>query len=365
MACLLTMSSLTMGQRVAAARSPLSRGFNSARGTVTVPSSINNDCSQDVTAELLKWIGSVPDGSTLSFSPHGCYQVDGSLKISNRANLTFNGNGSSFRAETTGRRQRRFFWFVGGRNLVLRELSVRGANPRAGASPAAYVPSLEFQHAFTFAGVQGATLDRVQASGLYGDFVYIGAAARGGDWSRHITIKDSHFDGSGRQGISIIAGQDINIENNTISGVARSMFDLEPNGRTGGALGVRIVHNTTGAAVNFWVDSKGAAGRIGDVTITDNIMRQSTGNLVWVFAPHGSTRGPFDVERNQLIVGGHVHDEGSRGGFFFANCRGVTIRNNRASFPSDGSVPAVELRNSQGATIAGNTFTNAAPSITS
>jgi hypothetical protein len=336
-----------------------------ARRTSSPPAAIADNCSRDVTAALLKWIRSVPNGSTLSFSHHGCYQVDGSLQISNRSNLTFEGNGATFRAETTGTRKRRFFWFLGGRNLALRDLTVRGANPHAGARPGAYVPALEFQHAFTFAGVDGATLDDVQAYDLYGDFVYVGPGTTGRDWSQDITIKNSRFDRSGRQGISIVAGRDIDIEHNTISGVARSMFDLEPNGQSGGALDVKIEHNTTGAAVNFWVDSKGAPGRIGDVTITDNVMREATGNVVWVFAPDGTTRGPFDIERNQLIAGGHVHDEGSRGALFFANCSGITIRDNHVQFPAGARVPAVELRNSRNATIAGNSFANAAPSITS
>ena len=331
---------------------------------VRVPSSIADDCSRDVTAALLQWIASVPNDSSLSFSPQGCYRVDGSLRVVGRSNLTFDGNGATFRAYTTGNRQRRFFWFVGGSDLVIRNLTVRGANPHAGAQPGAYVPALEFQHAFTFAGVTGATLDHVQAYDLYGDFVYIGSGKNGSDWSRRITIVNSQFARSGRQGISIVAGQNVDIEHDTISDVARTMFDLEP-GRLGAALGVKIANNTTGAAVNFWLGSKGGPGKVGNITITDNVMRQGTGNLLWVFAPNGTTRGPFDIERNQFIVGGRVHDEGSVGAFFFAHCTGLTIRDNKASFPAGKRIPAVELRASQAATIEGNTFTNAAPPITS
>ena len=49
-----------------------------------VPSSIPTDCSRDVTAALLAWIATVPDGSTLEFTANACYRVDGTLRIRNR-----------------------------------------------------------------------------------------------------------------------------------------------------------------------------------------------------------------------------------------------------------------------------------------
>ena len=67
------------------------------RQTSSPPAAIADNCSHDVTAALLKWIRSVPNGFDPLISRHGCYQVDGSLQISNRSNLTFEGNGSTFR----------------------------------------------------------------------------------------------------------------------------------------------------------------------------------------------------------------------------------------------------------------------------
>ena len=61
------------------------------------------------------------------------------------------------------------------------------------------------------------------------------------------------------------------------------MFDLEPNTERNAVRDIRIEQNTTGAAVNFWIASKGAGNQIGDVVVRRNTMRSPTGGLVFVF----------------------------------------------------------------------------------
>src|SRR5438874_13361168 len=70
--------------------------------THEAPGSIASDCSRDVTQQLLSWIASVPDHSTLSFASGGCYRIDGTLELTDRDGLTFEGNNATFRASTTG-----------------------------------------------------------------------------------------------------------------------------------------------------------------------------------------------------------------------------------------------------------------------
>jgi hypothetical protein len=111
--------------------------------------------------------------------------------------------------------------------------------------------------------------------------------------------------------------------------------------------------------MNFWLDSKGVGENVRDVTVTNNVMTDPTGNLVWVLGAPGGYRGPFHIEGNRLRVGNRVHDANSRGAFFFARCLGVTIRDNRASFPAGQKIPAVELRGSPGASVVGNSFVGA------
>jgi hypothetical protein len=264
-----------------------------------VPASIASDYSHDVSTELLQWVASVPNGSVLSFAKRGCYEIDKRLRFRDRRDLTFDGNGATFRAETEGGQGRRHFDFVGGGGLVLRDLTVQGADHQATSGFTAYVESRAFQHAFVFEGVDGATLDHVSARGVYGDFVYIGVGEDGSTWSSNIRVTKSDFEGSGRQDISIIAGKNVQIDHNTIEGVGRSMFDLEPNASNEGALGVRIENNRIGAAGNFVLASKGdGGGHIGDVTITGNSATAPTGNIMRVFGGK-VVRGPFVVENTR------------------------------------------------------------------
>ena len=49
---------------------------------IAVPTTIPRDCSRDVTAELNALVASAPDDATLQFPSQGCYQIDGTIDIS-------------------------------------------------------------------------------------------------------------------------------------------------------------------------------------------------------------------------------------------------------------------------------------------
>ena len=141
-----------------------------------MPSSIASDCSADATSSLSKWISSVPDNSSLMLGKGACYRVDGSITISNRRSLLFDGNGSTLQAKTRGERARIHLGIDNSENIIVRNLTVKGANPDAGASREAYQAELEAQHAFNLGSVRHVLLDGVSASDVYGDFVYISSS---------------------------------------------------------------------------------------------------------------------------------------------------------------------------------------------
>ncbi len=321
------------------------------RATV-VPASIASNCSVDVSAALQSWIDTTPDNATLSFAPHACYRVDGTLMFENRDRLRIEGNGATLRAFTVGNRTRAQVRIRTSRNITVQDLVVRGANPHAGATANAYVATLEAQHAFDLQGVTGVLLSHVQAYDLYGDFVYIGA--RRDQPSGDVTVSHSTFDRSGRQGISVTAGVNVAIADNSISGVARSLFDLEANTKSTKIRHILILRNITGAARNFWLANKGKDANIGDIRFVGNRMSQATGGLVFVYSTGDAARGPFVFEGNQLIANDAVSDEGSRGAFFFTNAHDVTITDNTVSFAR--GMTAIELRNSHDVVVARNHF---------
>jgi hypothetical protein len=328
-----------------------------------VPASIAHDCSVDVAAALQSWIDTVPDNSTLSFRSNACYRSDAPLRVIDRHRLLIDGNGATLKAVTRGGRNRSQLVLSGGSDLTVRNLIARGANPTAGATPAAYHPDLEAQHGFVVSGATNVLLDHVQAYDTYGDFVYIGFGPRQRQPSRDVTVANSRFERSGRQGISVTWGVNVTIEANVIRDVARSMFDLEANTVNAEIRDIRIVGNVTGAAVNFWLANKGYPANIGNVQIAGNRMVAGTGGLIFVFTVNRTYRGPFLIEHNQFIANNLINDENSSGAFFFAHCAGVTIRDNDVSFPKGKGMPAVELRDSRNVQVTGNRFTDAGRTI--
>jgi Right handed beta helix region len=338
-------------------------GTSRATGrTYSVPRTIAADCSSDVTSSLSKWFASVPDNSTLMLGKGACYQIEGALTIANRRSLLFEGNGATLQAKTRGTRTRVHVGIDNSENIIIRNLTVKGANPRAGAQSSAYNPQFEAQHGFNLGGVRHVLLDNVQASDVYGDFVYISSSGQGksrGQPSEHVAVVRSRFNRSGRQGISITNARDVTILGNDITDVARSMFDLEPNTEANAVRDIRIEQNATGAAVNFWIASKGAGSQIGDIVVRNNTMQAATGGLVFVFGSRGAPRGPFTFDGNRLQVTGAVTDEGAKGALFFAHTDRIEIRNNQIDLPRGRDMPTVELRSCNHVVVEGNRVKNA------
>jgi hypothetical protein len=332
----------------------------------SVPQGIATDCSRDVTKELLAWIGSMPNGSTLSFAAKGCYRIDGTLRFEDRAGLVFEGNGATFKAGSEGNRDRRHFWFFGGANLVIRNLTVMGANSKAGTGDEAFRSDREFQHAFALQGVQAALLENVRASDVYGDFVYVGPDVGRGhkfQWSRKVIVQNSRFQRNGRQGIAVVAGEDVLISGNSLGQVRRATFDIEPTATHWGARNIQILNNTTTAGRLIWLASGGRSHDVGDIKIAGNVMKAATGTpIIKVVAPDdgsqpplGARRGPFIIENNVFIVGGSP-----AAGIDCVRCVGLTIRNNQLTFPAERSMTAVSIKSTNTTRITGNTFKGAA-----
>jgi hypothetical protein len=329
--------------------------------TFTVPASIPADCSVDVTPSLQSWLDATPDHSVISFPERACYRIERTLRFTRRRDVVVDGNGATLEAKTPGSgdrlgvRGRAHVLVAGSKNVVVRDLIVRGANPDAGANASAYQPRYEAQHGFSLIADDGVTLDHVQAYDVFGDFVYIGGPA--GSPSRQVVIKGSRFARSGRQGISITNAADVDISGNAIGDVARSLVDLEPNLPAQEVRNIRIVDNETGPVRNFWLADKGVGIDIGDVTVSRNVMKAPSGGLVFVYGPKRGKRGPFVFSDNDFQVTGAVNDEGGTGAFVFVNARDVDISRNRVRVPATRRMPAVELRATSAVVIADNEFT--------
>jgi hypothetical protein len=208
---------------------------------VPVPAAVASDCSTDVTAALLSWIGSVPDGTTLLFGAGKCYRIEGTLEIRGRSGLVFDGNGSTFRSTTAPADQRAFWRAIDSRGLVFRNMTIVGSY----ASGGTFTAGLQHAHGVDLRGTS-AQVSAVSISDVAGDCVYFGlgysAATRSSGGVTASTCRRT-----GRNGVAVSAGDDIRIEGNRLDAIGLNATDIEPNQGAGwGSRRVVVDSNTIG-----------------------------------------------------------------------------------------------------------------------
>ncbi len=315
----------------------------SAGPTVPVPASIDATGGADVTDALLTFFRSVPDGAVVEFPAQARYRIEGTLYLADRHDLTIDGNGAEFFATTDGARaappgrdartvswfrhlwpRHRGQWFFHlGSNITLRDVVVRGAAPNAGKN-GPWLPQYEEQNGVHFAGVTGALLEGCSITDVYGDFVDVAPDQAGtGRLGSDITIRDCHFERSGRQGITVYGAEDVVVEGNYVGDVRRSVFDIEPPSYWEHTRRVRIADNDVGPFLLSLLANWGGSATVEDITFAGN--RVPEGKLqIWVRAPEGSRRRNFRVIGNTAgwRYGGSVAP------MWFVRADGVEVRDN-------------------------------------
>jgi hypothetical protein len=285
-----------------------------------VPKKIRDNCSVAVERQIMSWLATVPDGNTAQFGAGRCYGQDGTITLADRKNLVIDGQGSEFRALTRGDSHRANWRLVNGQGLTLQNLAVRGSNPTG-----QYDTTIEWQHGFSVEGVQGATLSNVQARETWGDGIDIwhGTSGTGCDdhtsSARDIVISGATLERNGRQGVAIVDGEYVTIQDSTIGPVAWSSVDIETDDDCEIARHINVVHNQFGANRYGAIASVGfgADPNVGDVTVTDNTQTAPTGLAgecwapVRILSPDAVYRSGYVFRRNRFLA--------RRNGFEFRN----------------------------------------------
>jgi Bacterial Ig-like domain len=308
----------------------------------------------------------VPDGNTARFAPDGCYGQDGTIPMNGRRDLVIDGRGSEFRALTAGDSHRANWVFSGGANLTVRDMAVRGSNPTG-----VYSPGFEWQHGFSVEGVQGITLEDVEAVETWGDGVYLGHSvhtpACGDDASsaRNVLIADATLERIGRQGVAVVDAEDVTVRDSAIGPVALANVDLETDDDCELARHVTITRNQFGAHTWGVVDSVGfgADPQVGDVTVTDNTQTVAAPGcfaavrILSPVVPDGQPRvyrSGYTFSGNRLL--------GTRNGFELRGIRDVDVSSNDVALPPTtgcGMRAGVLLVDSHDVAITSNTFAGA------
>lgn len=328
-------------------------GIHVSGTTVAVPATIDATGATDVTTRLAAFLAGVPDGSTVVFRSGGRYRMDGSFVVAGRRDLTFAGNRATLVAGTPGDLSRRSVLVEGSSGITFTDLTVRGANPYGGVDPRAYVPEKAGQHGFDIRSSSRVLLDRVTVSDTYGDFVYIGKSEHGG-WSDGVTVRNSRFARSGRQGIALTAARNVVVRGNQIDQIKRAAFDLEPVAAGFGVTDVTIADNVIGAGTLRFVAavSYGPADRI---TVQGNRLPDRP-LAIEVRELNGRTRYGWKILGN---TGGTVYSATAGTVMTFTGVDGLVVQGNTQAFAAGRGMVGAIAYGSCRAVFTGNTFPGA------
>lgn len=351
-ACSLVVAGLLQGCSTGVPVAP-----RQSQGVFNAPSSIVSDCSVDVTSQLLAWIASVPDSSTLMFGKDACYNIDGGLVVDDRNHLVFEGSGATFRVFSRGGPNRSNWMFRGGSQITLRNMIARGAHPYAGTGDPAYDQTLEWQHAYAFGGTQTATLENVQGYDVFGDFVEASrdVRARPGPPARNITVRGSHFERNGRMGIGLTHVDGFALEDSYVGDIRWSAVDLELDVDDRIGRGVRIVRNRFGAVRHSLFSHGGIGIATGNVVFSDNEMLVEAMTCqppIVVKSPAGRHWTGYVFENNLLRT--------RSTGVLVIRAKNVVVRGNTITRPANGCnsyTSAVKAQDSHGGLVTLNIIT--------
>jgi hypothetical protein len=342
-----------------------------AAAVYKVPAKIKSNCSTPVEGKVMDWLRTVPNGSTAQFGAGRCYAQDGTITLTGRSGLVIDGQGAEFRAVTRGTSHRANWRFVGGANLTVQNMAVRGSNPQG-----AYDPAIEWQHGYSIEGVQGMALTNVQARDTWGDGVYLAHSthtpACGNDTSsaRNVVISGATLERNGRQGVAIVDAEHVTLQDSTIGPVAWWSVDIETDDACEIARHVNILRNTFGAHRYGVLGSvgSGAYPQVGDLTVIDNTQTVPTRGLpgdycwapVWILSPVDSEGRVVAQRRNYVFRGNRLL--GTRNGFEFRGVSDIEVSANNVALPPTtgcGKRAGALLADSHNVNLASNAFTGA------
>jgi hypothetical protein len=325
-------------QDAAASTRPASGTTREPRRRTKIPETIDATGSRDVHTELQEFVNQVPDGTAIVFKAGGRYRMERALWINGKRNLTLEGHGARIdlpRADLGWGGMG--FHVSNSTGTIIRNLTMVGNNNQAGTSAACC--SREGQHGIAVLSSDETLIENVDIRRIWGDCVYVRHFdEQHGDWSDGLTIRDSTCRLTGRMGVTINAGKNVQIDNNVFDDIGYAVIAIEPNSAEEGATGVAIRNNTVGrysltdnykGALFYACDAPWGGGAVvRDVTVSGNTV-----------AGNASGKDGKMVGLNLMVC-----DNGVRENF--------TVTNNTASRSVAG--PVMQFKGVKGVTVTGN-----------
>jgi hypothetical protein len=289
-----------------------------------VPTSIAATGATDVSAALNAWIGTVPNGSVISFPSTGIYLLNKGLEIGNRNNLVFQGNGATLKVGPSGAGGDHLaspfvigfsyplkYW-TGNTNIAIYNFKLVGNDP----TPGVYSPGTENQAGFQIVGSANVEVSGCTISAVWGDGFFVNG-------STNAWLHDNHIVGAGRNGLTIIAGASVTAESNAFDKIGYVTFDDEPNVATEASTNIIFRNNTAGTWGQSFVsvDGQHTGAPINGLTITGNSI--TGGTLRTVINNGGASR-----MRNIVFTNNTSTVAGNGPVLTFTHVDGLTVTGN-------------------------------------
>jgi hypothetical protein len=321
-------------------------------GLIVVPATIDATGSTDVTAALQAVIDAAPDGSTIRFRPGSSYLISHAIEITERADLVIDGEGATI---TLGGdptlRHRRNLWLVGSTGITITGFTLVGANP----APGVLDRERQFEHGIWVDGSVATHIEGITVVNPYGDCVYVGDRDGRLGWSEGVVVLDMDCHGTGRNGVSVVAGRDVRIEASTFGTIGLHAIDLEPNEQTPpqGADRIAVIGNVVDGPVEDYFFAANGWGPISNLIVTGNVLTGVPLHItVQPIGRSGYIRRAVSITDNRSDT---AWDNAENPAFKFRSVIGLTVSGNVAPLAGPGA-PMIEVINSCQVTVQDNEF---------
>lgn len=322
---------------------------------------IDGTGATDVTADLLAFIASCPDGvdgepNVIRFGENKTYRVDYTLRITLRNWLVFDGNGSTFKTDIDAPygvpsqdRTRTHWWLFRCTGIRLTNMTIRGSNANAGLSEVAWRVIYEAQHGVLIQSCLNTTIDHVTMTKICGDFFYFGVGPPYGI-TDGVLVENCKLIDNGRQGFSFIGCRNVEVRHCETVTVRRSTMDFEPNGVDYPAFNVHVHHNTFGEQRLSFIASQGQLGECSDVIVDSNT---AWAMKVVINPPAPNSRKNWTITNN---VGAQAIGNSGGNAWWIGRVDGLTVTGNTQPLQAGRNMYLCELDRCTNYNVSGNTL---------
>lgn len=255
---------------------------------VAVPTTIDATGASDVSSKLATFLNGLPANSTVQFPAGATYSVATAIKLGGRTNLDLEGNGATIRStagsSNTNENYSVFYFqtFPGANTGIgIHNFKLVGSDP----TPNTFVGGKEGQMGVLVDGGNGFDIAGNTFSGSWGDAVEVNSAAT------NVRIHNNTILSAGRNALSVIWGNHVEMDHNQITQVGYVTFDVEPNTASEPSSFINIHDNAGGkwSDAFFAVDGSSTGAAIGDLSVVNNT---SATGLLAIINPSGKAREP-------------------------------------------------------------------------